>query len=82
MSWIPPIVLDVTISALVTYRLSRAKTNSHQGTRRLLNKLIAINFEAAVPPTLSLLVALVLVGIPVSLRQQPSLALVNRQVPS
>ena len=70
----PSIVLDVIISSLVTYQLFRARIESSDGTRRLLNKLIAITFEAAVPPTASLLVGLILIWMPVSAPQSsPSL---------
>ena len=61
--------LDVTISGLVGFRLIRAKVDCPTRTRRLVNKLIVINFEAALPPTVCLLLAVAFLWIPVSARR-------------
>ena len=57
--------LDLTISSLVTYRLIRARVYAKTRTRRLINKLIVITFEAAIPPAVKILLALVLLWFPV-----------------
>jgi hypothetical protein len=55
----------VTISTIVTYRLIRARVYAKTRTQRMINKLIAITFEAAIPPAVTLLLALVLLWFPV-----------------